>query len=133
MVFQSIQEVVHLLSGNQGVKELMGVSGDHHEVQDSVVLTSRTDLRPSSDDTEESSETVHFDPRKQTDVGLDPDSDESLESTIAKVQRGTSRNSTQKIIDPTASQSQSQLYCQFFNMYTTHQESKFRYSLFVQQ
>ncbi len=93
-VFHSIHEVIDLLSGNQGV---MGVMGSNHMVAGSTPnsLTGiQTGFRLSSDESDESSESVSFgkvssDPKNQTSVSSDSDSNESLETTSYNIQQGT--------------------------------------------
>nr|XP_033466055.1 dentin sialophosphoprotein-like [Epinephelus lanceolatus] len=93
-VFHSIQEFVDLLS-----------KGRHREVLDSTLnsLTgSQTGFSLSSDESDESSESVGSNPKNQT--SSDPDSDESLEDTSPSFQQGTgSRDSTEQLTVPTTS------------------------------
>ncbi|XP_044039813.1 dentin sialophosphoprotein-like [Siniperca chuatsi] len=102
--FRSIQEVVDLLSGNQGV---MGGKGSHLGSAPNSLTGSQMGFSLSSDESNESSESVSFsnvgsDPKNQTGVSPGPKSDESLESTSYSIQQGTgSRGSTQQVTGPT--------------------------------
>ncbi|XP_078100890.1 uncharacterized protein LOC144513617 [Sander vitreus] len=103
-VFRLIQKVVDLLSVDRAVT---GSKGSHRKVVSSTP-TSLTDKKTgftlSSDESDESSESVNFDrvstdPKNQTRV---PDSDESLEATSSSFQQGTGpRDSTRQLTGST--------------------------------